>query len=224
MPLHYGEKFCALFVIDPQFPRFRNKGISGARRRRIRRRRSVDQNGRRGRRGIRRWRQQSVRCRRGRCVRCRRRRRIRWRRGIRRWRQQSVRRGRCVRRHRQEHVMSESGLVGARTADVDATTFSAGDGRSIRQRHRGVAAVPADDNGVGSGSILEAASQQCTLFISCVEPIPKNGPVSRRIRNPRRKPRTISTGGRISTRDIGRAGDLTDQRHQCCNNDHGQRG
>jgi hypothetical protein len=120
--------------------------------------------------------------------------------------------------------VGESGLVSARTAEVNAAPLPAGDGRSVWERHRGVTTVPANDHGVGCGSILEAARQQCTLFISSVESIPKNGPVSRRIRNPRRKSRTIGTGGRISTRNIGRAGDLTDQRHQCCNNHHGQRG
>jgi hypothetical protein len=202
------------------------KAFSGSRRRRIRWRRSVDQSGRRGRRGIRQWRERGIRRWRKRGVR-------RWRRrGVRRWRRRDVRRRRSekwrrravVRCQREEHVVGESGLVGAWTTKVHAATLTAGDRRSVRQRHRGVATVPADDYGVGGGSILEAARQQCTLFVSGIETTPKNGPISRCIRNPRRKPRTIGTGGRISTRNIRRSGDLTDQRHQCCNNDHGQRG
>jgi len=201
---------CVLFGIDPQFPCGRNKGNSGYRGRRVRRRRRSDQNGGRGRRGIRRrWSRRGVRW--------------RWRRVRRGRRSEQWRRRAIVLCHRKEHVVGESGLVGACTAEVYAAMLSAGDGRSIRQCHRGVAAVPADDYGVGGGSILEAAGQQCTFFVSGVESTSKHGSVSRCIRNPRRESRTIGTGGRISARNIRGAGDLADQRHQCSNNDHGQR-
>jgi hypothetical protein len=91
--------------------------------------------------------------------------------------------------------MREAGLVGARTADVYAAALAAGDRCSIRQRHRGVATVPADDQGVGGGSVLEAARQQCPLFISGVESISENGPFRCGIRNPRSKSRTIRPSG-----------------------------
>lgn len=188
-----------------------------------RRRRSVDQNGglfRRGRGRVRRRRsvgrrRQSVRRRRGVG---RRRQRVRRQSGVRRRRQ------RVLQLHRKEHVMRESGLVGAGAAHVDAAALTAGHRRPVGQRHRGVATVPSDDQGVGRGPVLEPSRQQRRFFVSGVKSIPKNWPIGCGIRNPRSESRTIGPGGRISARDIWRAGNLIDQRHQCSNNDHGQRG
>jgi hypothetical protein len=56
--------------------------------------------------------------------------------------------------------MVELGLVGPATTNAHAAAFTAGNGRAIRQRHRGVTAVPADHQGAWRGSILEAACQQ----------------------------------------------------------------
>lgn len=197
-----SDVFCYQFAI-PAWPDKCNSH-SG----RSRRRRSVDQDGR-WRRSVRRWRRR-IRWRRRSVGRGRRRVRRRRRRVGRGRRSEQRRRRRVLRGHRKEHMVRESGLVGARTAHVHPATLTAGDRRSVRQRHRRVATVPADDQRVGGGSILEAARQQCTLFVSGVESIPENGPVSCCISNPGRESRTIGPGGRISTRNIGRAGDLTD--------------
>jgi hypothetical protein len=191
------------------------------RRRGIHRRpRRVNENGGFFRRGpcIRRGRRRSVR-RRGRCV---------WgrRRGVRRRRQSLRRRRRAtvLQFHRKEHVVRESCLVGARAAEVHTAALTAGHRRPIGQCHRSVATVPTTDQGVGRGPILEPPRQQRGFLVSGIKSISKNWPISRGIRNPRSEPRTIGSGGRIPTRNIRGAGDLIDQRHQCCNNDHGQRG
>lgn len=174
-----------------------------------RRRRSVDQNGglfRRGRGSVRR--RGGVR--RGRHG-------VRRRRGVR-WRRQGVRRRRSVRRgrqsvlqlHRKEHMVRESGLVGAGAAHVDAAALTAGHRCPVGQRHRGVATVPSDDQGVGRGPVLEPARQQRGFFVSGIESIPENWPIGCGIRDPGRETRTIGPGGRISSRNIRRAGNLID--------------
>ena len=137
--------------------------------------------------------------------------RRRWQRRVGRRRRVAGRRIADVFWHRQEHVVRESGLIGARPAEMHSTAFTTGNRRSIRQGHRGVATVPTDDQGVGGGSVSEASRQQGAFFIACVEPVTPNGPVGRRVGDPGRKSRAIRPGGRISTRNIGRPGDLIDE-------------
>ena len=52
---------------------------------------------------------------------------------------------------RQVHVMAELRLVGPTATNPHATAFAAGDGGAVWQRHRGVAAVPADHQSAGRG-------------------------------------------------------------------------
>lgn len=80
--------------------------------------------------------------------------------------------------------MRKSGLVSPGTADVHTAAFAAGNRRSVGQRHRGVASVPADDDGVGGGPVLEATRQQRAFLVSGIKSIPKNWPISCGIRNP----------------------------------------
>jgi hypothetical protein len=131
-----------------------------SRRRRRRRSHSTDQNGRR----VRGWR---------RCIR-------RWRRCVRGRRQSAI----ALRRHRQEHVMGETGLVGARPTEVHSTALTTGYRGAIRQSDRSVATVPPDHQGVRSDSILKAPRQQSAFLISGVKTTPENRPVSCRIGNP----------------------------------------
>ncbi len=56
--------------------------------------------------------------------------------------------------------MGELRLVGPTATDPHATAFAAGHRCSIGQRHRGVAAVPADHQSARGGSIFEATRQQ----------------------------------------------------------------
>lgn len=127
-----------------------------------------------------------------------------------------------VRRHRQEHVVRESGLVSARTTDVHPATLAAGHRGAVRQGHCRVATVPADNQRVGSRAILKAPRQKRGFFISSIKSVSVNRPVGCRIDNPRDKSRTIGTRRRISTHNIGRPGYLIDQRHQRCKNNHAE--
>lgn len=188
----------------------RNSGIAwrrqfGSRRSGWGRSHGTNQDGRR----LRRW-GRSVQRRRGRCIR---------------WRRRQTRQPHwqafTVRRHRQEHMVRESGLVSARTTDVHPATLAAGHRGTVRQGHRRVAPVPADNQRVGSRSILEAPRQQRGFFIPSIESVSVNRSVGCRIDNPRHEPRTIGTRGRISTHNIGRPRDLINQRHQRSKDNHG---
>lgn len=107
--------------------------------------------------------------------------------------------------------MDESGLIGARPAEVHTPAFTTGNRCPVRQGHRGVATVPSDDHGIGGGAVLKAPRQQGAFFITRVEPVTPNRPVSRRVGNPGRESRAIRPGGGISTCNIGRPGDLIDE-------------
>lgn len=71
--------------------------------------------------------------------------------------------------------MGESRLVGAWPAEVHTATLTAGHRRSVGQRHRGVATVPADDQGVGRRPVLEPTRQQRGFFVSGIKSISKTG-------------------------------------------------
>ena len=95
--------------------------------------------------------------------------------------------------HRQVHVMAELRLVGAAATNAHATAFAAGDRSSVGQRHRGVAAVPADHQSAGRGPVLEATCQQRRLFIAGVEPAAESRPVGCDVRYQGGQTRTVRT-------------------------------
>ena len=98
------------------------------------------------------------------------------------------RRQSAVRRHRQEHVVREPTLVGARTTNMHPAVFTTGYRGPIRQGHRGVTTVPPDHQGIGSGSILKAALQQSSFLVPGIKSVPENRPVGCRISDPRSEP------------------------------------
>jgi len=68
--------------------------------------------------------------------------------------------------------------------DPDAAALTAGDGRTVRQRDGGVAAVPADHQRTGSGAVPEATRQQGGFLVGGVEAVSVDGPTRGRIRHP----------------------------------------
>ena len=110
-----------------------------------------------------------------------------------------------LRAHRQEQVMGELGLIGARATDSHTTGFTAGYRGAIGQRHRSVATTPADHQSAGRGSILEAPRQQGCFFVSGSEPIAENRSVSGGIGHPRSQPRTVFSRRRIPAGYIRRS-------------------
>jgi hypothetical protein len=114
----------------------------------------------------------------------------------------------AVGRHRQEHVVAESGLVSAGAPDVHPTALTTGNRGPVGQGHRRVTTAPPDHQGVGSGPILETSRQQSGFLIPRIKPVAKNRPVGCGIGYPRRESGTVGPGRRISTNNIRRPRDL----------------
>lgn len=76
---------------------------------------------------------------------------------------------------RQVHVVGELALEGTAATNSDAAALTAGHRSAVRQRHGGVAAVPADVQGAGRGAGQEAAGAQGGLFVAGVEPVAVDG-------------------------------------------------
>ena len=113
--------------------------------------------------------------------------------------------------HRQVHVPGELRLISTAAADPHArSALTTGHRRAVGQRHRCVAAVPADHDRAGRRAVVEPAGQERGFHIPGVEPAAEGGSPRGHVGDPRGQSRAVRSGRGIAAGNVGRSGYLSD--------------
>ena len=118
---------------------------------------------------------------------------------------------RC-RRQLEVHVLGELPLVSTSATNPDAAALAGRDRRPVGQGRGGVATVPSDVECARLGAVLEASRLESALDIAGIEPVAIDRTTGRGVGYEGHQARAVRAGGRISTGDIGRTGQLLDKR------------
>src|ERR1700754_25341 len=79
-----------------------------------------------------------------------------------------------------------------------------------------MATVPTDIQGARLAAVLKAPRLESAFDVAGVEPVAVNGATGRGVGHERDEARAVRSGGRTSTRDVRRTGQLLHERQQRC--------